>query len=416
MQIILLDEQRFNDFAINHPYSNFYQSSMYGNLMSKHGYNSYYLGLVDESNEIKAATLVIVKNEKNNKRKMGYAPRGFLIDWNNEEIVKEFTEKIKEYLSKRNFTYLKVDPKVIYKKHYLDGSVKDEFDTNTEFVRKLQKLGYVHMGYNNGLEANKPRWDSLTKLDSNTISLYNSISKEAREKITAAANSGIKIYKGDNNDINRFYQVINKENPPIDYYYDLYQFLGVNDGFDIYFAKLEPAIFVNSSKMLYEKEEALNNELNEKIQSFNVPNKEQIMNEKIKSDERLSIHKKNMVNAINLFQKNPNGIIVSGVAVIKYGKNITFFISGINDEYKNTYPEYLLDWQIMQKFSKLGYEKADFNGMTGSFNKEYNNTLEQELASDIVEYVGEFDLVINKKLYYTENKLNPIINWLNTPI
>ena len=63
MQIILLDEVRFDQFAINHPNHNYYQSSNYGRLMSKHGHNAYYLGLVDNIGEIKAATLIIVKNE-----------------------------------------------------------------------------------------------------------------------------------------------------------------------------------------------------------------------------------------------------------------------------------------------------------------------------------------------------------------
>ena len=33
----------------------------------------------------------------------------------------------------------------------------------------------------------------------------------------------------------------------------------------------------------------------------------------------------------------------------------------------------------------------------------------KELSTELVEYVGEFDLVINKKGYYTGSKLNPII-------
>ena len=106
MEIILLDENRFDNFAINHPNYNYYQTSNYGRLMSSHGYNTYYLGLVDDIGEIKAASLIAVKNEKNNKRKMGYAPRGFLIDWNDEELVSLFTEKIKEFLSKRSFGQL----------------------------------------------------------------------------------------------------------------------------------------------------------------------------------------------------------------------------------------------------------------------------------------------------------------------
>ena len=101
MQIVLLDEARFDNFAINHPNYNFYQTSNYGKFMNKNGHNSYYLGFVDETGDIKAATLVIVKNDKGSKRKMGYAPRGFLIDWNDDNLVKAFTNAIKDFLSKQ---------------------------------------------------------------------------------------------------------------------------------------------------------------------------------------------------------------------------------------------------------------------------------------------------------------------------
>lgn len=416
MQIILLDEARFDSFAINHPNYNFYQTSNYGRFMTKHGYNSYYLGLVDDMNIIKAATLMIVKNEKNNKRKMGYAPRGFLIDWNNEALVNEFTNSLKDFLSKRSFTYLKVDPLIIYKEHNIDGSEKLNGENNSSFIQKLQTLGYIHMGYNNNMEASKPRWNSITTLNNNIISLYNSISKEAREKISESAKMGNKVYKGNLNDINLLFSIINKPNPPLEYYLDYYEFFGQNGGFEVYFTKLEPVSYVNSSKTLYEKEEQRNNELNAQIQDWNNPNKEITINEKLKSDEMVSKYKKNMLEAINLFQQYPSGLVIAGVAVIKYGKTVTFFASGINDKFKEQYPEYLLRWQLMQEFAKQGYEIVDFNGMTGEFNNKYDNLLKRELSNKIVEYVGEFDLVINKKAYYTGNKLNPILNWLNTPI
>ena len=259
MQIILLDEVRFDSFAITHPNYNFYQTSNYGRFMTKHGHNSYYLGLVDDSGEIKAATLMIVKNEKNNKRKMGYAPRGFLIDWNDEALVSEFTNKLKDFLAKRSFTYLKVDPLVIYKEHNMDGSEKINGQSNTNFVQKLQSLGYIHMGYNNGMEASKPRWNTLTVLNNNIISLYNSISKEAREKISESAKLGNKVYKGNMNDISLLFSIINKANPPLEYYLDYYQFFSQNNGFEVYFTKLEPVSYVNSSKTLYEQEEQRNN-------------------------------------------------------------------------------------------------------------------------------------------------------------
>ena len=414
MQIILLDELKFDAFAINHPNYNFYQSSNYGKFMSKHGYNSYYLGLSDDVGNIKAATLIIVKNDKSEKRKMGYAPRGFLIDWSDSELVREFTTKIKEFLAKRSFTYLKVDPMIVYKEYNSDGSLK--YSNSDDFVKKMQSLGYTHMGYNNGMEASKPRWNSIIKLDPNIISLYNSLSKEARYKIKKAAGNGFKVYKGSNTDISLFYNVLNRKNPPLEYYMDLYQFFNVNNGFEIYFVKLEPVSYVNSSKKMYEEEEQRNNNLNMQMQDFNNPNKDAIINEKLKSDEMLATYKKNMLEAINLFQKYPSGIIIAALAVIKYGKKVTFFVGASDEDYKNDYPDYLLRWQLAEYFSRGGYESIDYNGMMGMSNTDYDTTLKKELTNSVVEYVGEFDLVINKKTYYTGSKLNPILNWLNTPI
>ena len=417
MQIILLDEIRFDNFAINHPHYNFYQSSNYGKFMTKHGYNSYYLGLADDIGEIKAATLMIVKNEKSSKRKMGYAPRGFLIDWNNDDLVKEFTEKLKEFLANRNFTYLKVDPLITPKEHNINGEVKQNTIDNTSFVNKLQSMGYIHLGYNNGMEALKPRWNAIMKLNNNITLLYNSISKEARSKITEASKMGNRVYKGGLNDISLLYNLINKSTPPLEYYLDYYQFFSQNNGFEVYFTKLEPVSYVNSSKNLYEKEEQRNNELNMQIQDFNNPNKEFVINEKLKSDELLSKYKKNMLEASSLFQKYPSGLVISGVAVIKYGKKITFLASGVNENFKNIYPEYLLKWQLASEFARNGYDIVDLGSLTGDFNNNsYLSTLNKELSNSIVEYVGEFDLVINKKSYYTGSKLNPILNWLNTPI
>lgn len=415
MQIILLDETRFDNFALSHPNRNYYQTSFYGRLMSKRGYNSYYLGLVDDAGDIKGATLMIVKNEQKEKRKTGYAPRGFLIDWDNDELVNTFTTAIQEFLSKRNFTYLKVDPRIILKEHNLDGSEKLVSDSNMNLVSKLQKLGYIHMGYNNAYEASKPRWNTLINLDNNIINLYNSISREARNKISEAAKLGLRVYKGASSDISLFYSILEKQNPPLEFYLDYYQIFGQNN-FEIYFTKLEPVRYVDSSKTAYEKEQEINNNLNIQIQDFNTTNKELLINEKILSDERLAKYKKNMLEASNLFQKYPGGIIIAATAVIKYGDAVTILDIGVNDSFKKEYPEYLLIWQLAEVYSKAGYKTLYLGGITSDFKKDDMSIFKTEISNKIMEYIGEFDLVINKKSYYTGSKLNPIINWLNTPI
>lgn len=415
MQIILLDETRFDNFALSHPNHNYYQTSTYGRLMTKRGYNSYYLGLVDDIGDIKAATLMVVKNEHKEKRKTGYAPRGFLIDWSDDELVKTFTSSVQEFLSKRNFTYLKVDPMISYKEHNLDGSEKMDSESNSSLVSKLQKLGYIHLGYNNAYEASKPRWNTFINLNNDIITLYNSINKEARNKINEASKLGLRVYKGGSNDISLLYSVLDKPNPPMEYYLDYYQMFG-QDSFEIYFTKLEPVRYVDSSKRAYEKEEELNNNLNMQIQDFNNLNKDAIINEKLQSDERLARYKKNMLEASNLFQKYPSGIIIAATAVIKYNDTVSILTIGINDSFKDQYPDYLLIWQLAEMYAKQGYKIFNLGGITSNFKKDNESILKTEVSNKIVEFIGEFDLVINKKSYYTGSKLSPILNWLNTPI
>lgn len=411
MQMVLLDENKFDEFAYNHPNKNFYQTSSYGKMMSKQGHNSYYLGLVDDFNNVKAATLLIVKNETSDKRKMGYAPRGFLIDWNDTELVQEFTESLKSFLLKRNFTYVKVDPLIIYKEY---NSNLEETNEHSSFVSKLQNLGYVHLGYNDGQETNNLRWNSIVKLNRNSNELYNSLSIEGRKKIIEANNNGNRVYKGSKNDFNMLFQMKTSKSITLDYLLDYYQFFSNN--IEVYFTKFEPAHFVNKSKSLYEKEEIKNQELNNMLQTGGSNNVDAIINQKLESDKLLNKYKADMQNAIASFQKYPSGIITSGIVIMKYDKTITVISSAVSDLVENNISSYLLKWQLMQKYANEGYEIFDFNGMVKDYKKSRKYIENVELSNTIVEYVGEFDLVINKKSYYTGSKLNPIINWLNTPI
>ena len=411
MQMVLLDENKFDEFAYNHPNKNFYQTSSYGKMMSKQGHNSYYLGLVDDFNNVKAATLLIVKNETSDKRKMGYAPRGFLIDWNDTELVQEFTESLKSFLLKRNFTYVKVDPLIIYKEY---NSNLEETNEHSSFVSKLQNLGYVHLGYNDGQETNNLRWNSIVKLNRNSNELYNSLSIEGRKKIIEANKNGKRVYKGSKNDFYMLFQMKTSKSITLDYLLDYYQFFSNN--IEVYFTKFEPAHFVNKSKSLYEKEEIKNQELNNMLQTGGSNNVDAIINQKLESDKLLNKYKADMQNAIASFQKYPSGIITSGIVSMKYDKTITVISSAVSDLVENNISSYLLKWQLMQKYANEGYEIFDFNGMVKDYKKSSKYIENVELSNTIVEYVGEFDLVINKKSYYTGSKLNPIINWLNTPI
>lgn len=419
MRIVEIQSDDFNKFIEKFPYRNFYQTSEYGMLMDRHQFDDYYLGLKDDNDNIVAATLILVSKVFIGY-KWGYCPRGYLIDFTNKELVKTFTELLKEFLSKRNFMFIKLDPLIINKSRNNKGEVTEDINNQVIFDN-LTSLGYEHGGFNLNFENLKPRWNAVSIFDSYD-NIFQKFSKEKRNKIRKADRLGIEILKGSPEDIRTFYDFIEKKyHRKLNYYLDMYEIFGKDDMFDLYFANLNTSKFVEKSKDLYEKEEIKNNEINEELEyNINSNNTANIIKRKMHSDMMLNNYKQNMINATNLFKEYPTGKLIGSCAVIKYNKEIFFLIYGYDPDYKSYCPMHYMIYQLMEKYHREGYNKFNLNGISGDFSKDNKllglTKFKLGFGSHIEEYIGEFTLVINRHKTNVYNKLNPIFEWLNTPV
>ena len=61
MKIITLEEKEFDKYALKHKYRSYYQSSSYGKIMKKFGYDIHYLGIIDEMENLIGASLLLYK-------------------------------------------------------------------------------------------------------------------------------------------------------------------------------------------------------------------------------------------------------------------------------------------------------------------------------------------------------------------
>ena len=61
MKIVKLSASQFDKFAETHRYRNYFQSSMYANVMVKFGYHTKFIGFVNDQNNLIGATLIIYK-------------------------------------------------------------------------------------------------------------------------------------------------------------------------------------------------------------------------------------------------------------------------------------------------------------------------------------------------------------------
>ena len=419
MEIIQITKEEFDNFAENYEIKNFYQTGSYGTLMDRHSFDDYYLAMKDESGNYKAATLILIKKELVGY-KWGYCPRGYLIDFNDFNLLETFTKLLIQFLNKRNFMFVKIDPYIIYKSRDKKGNVIPGID-NSKIVNELIHIGYEHTGFNLNFENLKPRWNAVTTTNS-TEDLFSRFSKEIRNKIRKADKMGIEILEGDASSVKQFYSLIDKKHSrKLNYYLDMMEILGKKDMINLYFAKLDTAKYIEKSKTLFEAEEKRNNEINQELEeNINSNNTTNIIKRKMASDILLNNCKQNVINATKLYKEYPSGVIIGASAIIKYNKEIFFLIDGYKQEFKRYCPNHYLKYKIMDFYRKEGYTRMHLNGISGDFSKSstfYGLTrFKLGFAAEIEEYIGEFTLVINKGKYKSYQNASKIVDWLNEPL
>lgn len=96
----------FDAFAKTSPLGSYHQSSNYALLMAESNYDYELIGYVDELGIIKAAALILIK-KITISLKYGYSPKGFLIDYFDYDLLKNFTIALKNTIIK-NLLLLKL--------------------------------------------------------------------------------------------------------------------------------------------------------------------------------------------------------------------------------------------------------------------------------------------------------------------
>lgn len=402
MKIVLLKPNQFDNFSDIHPLHSYYQTSMYGCLMQKCGYDVHYYGFIDDNNNLVGASLIVEQKVFMSYR-FAYAPRGLLIDYDNRDLVIDVTDCLRRYFSKMKIAFLKIDPPYISHTRDKDGNIISS--SSNDLVNFLEELGYNYYGDNKGFGTLKPRWNAILKVTGSSDTMFGNLSDSTRNKIRKAQSRGVEILQGNSNDINVFYKFVSRKHfRRVNYYRDFAECFGTN--MELYFAKLNTGVYLNNIKHLYEEELGKNEELNMNIQKS--PNNTRLINSKMSSDKLISIYKKELNDASYYFEKFPKGVLIGASAFVIGKHEVSLLIEGFRQDFSLFYPNFLTKWFVIEKYSKLGAIYFDLNAITGFFgdSNKFQGLNEMKLGynADVTEYVGEFDLVINRRVYNIARK------------
>ena len=401
MEIKLLTNAEFLEFSKKFKPSSIYQTIEYSFTMQKQGYEVLFVGLTDD-NYLKAASLILVN--KINGFKYGIAPRGFLIDYNDTQLLTNFTKLLKKFLGRRDIVAVKINPMIIRKIYDSNGRTIFSNNVYESTFQTLNKLGYFHLGYNNYFEALKPRFEARINLDLNYIQLFGNMDKSTRNKIRKANRDGIKVYHGDKNDLKYLYlQTKDKYPRDLEYFGTLYDYFDKNGLIDFYYSKLDTTEYLKYTQSKYTEYLSKSKELSNSLINNNKSSNRTIT-KKIYYDQNVVKYRNQLAEATEYLKKFPNGIIISSALVIKWQDEVYVVMDGYDDNYKKFGAKQLLFWKLIGRYAKLGFKKLNLGGVS-NINKPDNkykglNEFKMSFHSNIIEYIGDFELITNNPLYF----------------
>ncbi len=399
MEIREITSDEFNKFRNSFNVHSIYQTSEYGYTMHNQGFESIFIGLIDNNN-ILAASLILI--EKRKGFKYAYAPRGFLIDYNNYNLLENFTTLLKKYLSKKGVVAIKISPIIIKKIH----DIKYEVTSDNKYFDKtfddLKKLGYYHFGYNDYFESLKPRFEAVIDLNIPYYMLFNNIKKEYKTKIRSAEANGVKVYKGTIKELDYLYLQTSRKYPrDINYFNDCYKYFSKTNKVEFFYTKLDTHKYLRVITKKYHDQEAICNHLNH---SLNRENNDKIISLKMNADKRLDKLKRELIVATNYLKDYPDGIVTSSILVIKDMDEAFVLMDGYDNKYKYLNSKHLLIWKLIERYASQGYKTFNLGGMTNP-NLDNNkfkglNDFKTCFDAKAVEYIGDLELVTNSPLYF----------------
>lgn len=403
MRIVKLYPEAFDKYISSISYCSYFQTSAYGQLLSKFGLKEEFLGF-EEGGQLVGAVLLLHKPIFMGF-KYAYAPRGIIIDYNNQNLVHTAMKELKAQLVKDRFLMLKMDPMIICSKRDKKGNIIGKNPNINTIIDTLKICGFTHCGFNSYFESVKPRWEAELDLRADSTTLFKNLSKQTRNKLRKATKYGLSVYKDNKYDFAQIYDLIkDKDKVSLKYYEYMHKFFGQNC--ELYYAKLNTRMYVENSKYLYEKEMEINDYLTNIIQSngYKGKNMSNILNKKMESDKLLSAYKKYMVEATELLKQHPEGLIVGASVILKVKNKIFLIAEGYDRRYKNLAANYLTKWKIIEKYANSNIQFFNLNAIAGKFQKEenkYKGLNEMKFSYNAIanEYIGEFNLIINGPMY-----------------
>ena len=398
MDFVELTEKEYQKFWENHPLKTFLSAPKIAKLREKSNWKSYFVG-VKENKKVVAAALLLSHKRKFNVNEF-YSPRGFLLDYNNKELLTFFVEKVKEFAKSKNGYILRIDPYVIYKQRDINGDIVEGGEDNHHVVEHLQSLGFKKVKTENMEQVG---WMFSLGLEGKTEEqILKEMKPNTRNTIRKAEKLGITMTELSYDELDRFQNIMEETGERknfavrnVEYFQNMYNLFHDSNEVKYYVTELNLKEYIKRlNDEIKEKEEKLSNLGDAK---YNDGQRKNITGE-------IDSLKKRIDDAKEIMEKTNKDIItLSGSMFILIDPEIIYLSSGNYEEYMRFNSQYLIQWELIKYGIKNNFKKHNFYGIPANINehpKDYGiYEFKKGFNGYVEELIGEFELPLKKEYY-----------------
>lgn len=357
LKFIEISEDIFKKLENNYNNSNYYQSVSWAYLKELTGWKKKYVAVYDGI-EYKAISLLLYKSIIFN-RNIFYAPRGILANYDDYNVLKFFTYNIKNYIKRNNGFLFMIDPLVKYCDRDINGEVIGNI--NDELVHYLKNLGYIHKGFTTDYNVEiQFRWSFYKNSDD----IMKNMDKRCKRSLRKSDKYPCVVKEVDDNSILDFKAIMEhtcERHECFDRSLNYYKRIK-----EVFKERVKIiVVYLNRNKYLSEF-------------------KDDKLYDKIMLDNRKYIP------------------VTAGVFFID-NNSVHYVYGGTFKEYMSFNFQYKLQYLMIEYAKNNNISIYDFGGISGNFDKDslYYGIYEfkRGFGGYVVEYIGEFDLIINMPLY-----------------
>lgn len=430
----LTDKSVINEFNSINSKGHIFQTAMWCDF--KKDWKQFYIEGKDKDGKIVLTCSLIARKIPYINKYIGYVPRGFVCDYNNIILLKNFANYLKDFSKENKISFITIDPDI-----HLNEN-QNIVENGVKVKENLSQAGFLFAESDSkNFEAIQPKFSfrlDISKREGETVEdtkkrVFSNFHNKWRYNIKLGAQRCLEV------------QWFDKENiteEMLDEFQRIMEITGERDNFLVrkktYFKELIEKVSpyarlymvkynikedIENSKVKLEKLEKERDKLENKISKFierlNTETEEKIGENQLKSHLKDTKKSDDLAGQIDrlkdriykLVEFDEEYIYLSGAIYLCYGDKAWYLYGASSNDFRETMPNFSMQWAMIQDSIVAGYDVYDFRGVSGDLDE--SNPLyglykfKKGFNGDFVEFIGEADLVIDELIYKLFKEMFP---------